>query len=154
VIFSIGSATSFAAVQLCRPTERAPLNDRSPEQSTDGNALFCRDGCGSLASEDRLANDRLNGGSAALFLAWALGPAAGQHLLTNCDSDGQSGPASVQPGSQQDAHGAYLTLLPPSSNLRMFTDRYSPLDIDKNARPQAWTLTVGLLPIWPVTDTG
>jgi len=25
---SIGSATSFAAVQLCRPTERAPLKDR------------------------------------------------------------------------------------------------------------------------------
>lgn len=32
MIFSIGSATSFAAVQLCRPTERAPLNDPATER--------------------------------------------------------------------------------------------------------------------------
>jgi len=31
------------------------------------------------------------------------------------------------------------------------TDRYSALDIDKNTRPQAWTLTLGPLPFWPVT---
>jgi hypothetical protein len=37
----------------------------------------CPDGCAFLFSEDRLANDRFNGGTVALFLAWA-GPAAGE----------------------------------------------------------------------------
>jgi hypothetical protein len=38
VIFLIGSATSFAAVQLCRPTERAPLNDPAAGRATQNYA--------------------------------------------------------------------------------------------------------------------